>query len=44
MQADWSAYQCTLGTRTVLWNTLPRAEQDFDFLMGATIPYNQMCR
>ncbi|KAI9491472.1 FAM72 protein-domain-containing protein [Zychaea mexicana] len=32
------------GKRTVLWNNLPRAEQDFDFLMGTTIPYDQMCR
>ncbi|KAJ8655974.1 hypothetical protein O0I10_008414 [Lichtheimia ornata] len=32
------------GKCTILWNNLPRAEQDFDFIMGTTIPYDQICR
>lgn len=33
-----------VGKCTILWNNLPRAEQDFDFIMGTTIPYDQICR
>ncbi|GAA5811074.1 hypothetical protein MFLAVUS_004503 [Mucor flavus] len=28
----------------MLWNNLPRAEMDMEFMMGTRIPYDQLCR
>ncbi|RCH90309.1 Protein fam72a [Rhizopus stolonifer] len=28
----------------MLWNNLPRAEMDMEFIMGARVPYDQLCR
>ncbi|CAO0794323.1 unnamed protein product [Mucor circinelloides] len=28
----------------MLWNNLPRAEMDLEFMMGTRIPYDQLCR
>ncbi|KAI9322129.1 protein FAM72 [Dichotomocladium elegans] len=32
------------GKYTILWNNLPRAEYDLDFIMGGTVPYDEICR
>lgn len=30
--------------KVLLWNNLPRAEMDVEFMMGTRIPYEQLCR
>jgi hypothetical protein len=32
------------GKHVMLWNNLPRADKDFEFMMGTRVPYDQLCR
>ncbi|CAO3637511.1 unnamed protein product [Mucor hiemalis] len=33
-----------INKKVLLWNNLPRAEMDYEFMMGTRIPYDQLCR
>ncbi|KAI8980398.1 protein FAM72 [Pilobolus umbonatus] len=32
------------GEKVMMWNHLPRADLDEEFIMGSQIPYDQLCR